>query len=266
MHPGNLRRSGYDPSVDRVHHLGLLIGQGVSACAIHDTRTGEPQFISWAPDVPALLIAALPRHPRSVSFVLLPEWSTLVPDGALGTDLGKQHLALVHGRMPSGAVHDEPVRTLGATCLYINDGTQEQFVVDRFPNARSLPLQAILVRSAQARSTVEPVLLLHRGMERTDVCIAQGQRVLLSTSYPVRTAEDLLYFCLLAAERCGLAPDKVALRYGGTHLEPVERNILQRYFTRAASATPALWPGISDEIATSIDQWSVAVDQFACVS
>lgn len=266
MEQGHLRRSGYDPTIERVHHIGLLIGQGVSAGFVHDMRTGEPQFLVWAADVPALFLATLPKQPRSVSFVLLPEWSTLVPDGALGTNSGMQHLALVHGRLPHGALHDEPVRTLGATCLYTHDGTQEQGIVERYPNARSMPLQAILVRSAQSRSTSGPVLLMHRGLDRTDVCIAHGQRVLLSTSYPVRTAEDLLYFCLLATERCGLAPDKIAMRYGGTHLEPAERGLLQRYFSLAASATPSLWPGNTGESATPVDRWSAAVDQFACVS
>ena len=266
MEQGHLRRTGYDPSVERAHHLGLLVGQGVSACVVHDTRTGEPQFLAWAADVPTLFLAALPKQARSVSFVLLPEWSTLVPDGALGMNNGMQHLALVHGRVPNGAVHDEPVRTLGATCLYTHDGTQERSIVERFRNARSLPLQAVLVHGAQLRSATDPVLLLHRGMDRTDVCIAQGQRVLLSTSYPVRTAEDLLYFCLLAVERCGLPPDQVALRYGGTHLEDAERSILQRYFTLAASATPPLWPGNAGESATPIHRWSAAVDQHACVS
>lgn len=266
MQQGHFRRNGYDPSLERVHHLGLLIGQGVAACAIHDTRTGEPQFLAWAADVPALFLASLPKLPRSVSFVLLPEWSTLVPDGALGMNNGMQHLALVHGHQPHGALRDEPLRTLGATCLYTHDGTQEQVVVERFPNARSLPLQAVLVRSAQSRSTSGPILLLHRGMDRTDVCIAQGQRVLLSTSYPVRTADDLLYFCLLAAERCGLPPEGVVLRYGGTHLRPEERRILQRYFTLAATATSALWSGLNEEAAAPIDRWTAAVDQFACVS
>ena len=53
MEQGHLRRSGYDPTIERVHHIGLLIGQGVSAGFVHDMRTGEPQFLVWAADVPA---------------------------------------------------------------------------------------------------------------------------------------------------------------------------------------------------------------------
>jgi hypothetical protein len=197
---------------------------------------------------------------------MLPEWSTLVPDGALKPDAQVGHLALVHGKLPQAAVHDEPVSTLGATCLYMHDEAHERKVLERYPSARSLPLQAVLLKGAQQRSTGTPVVLIHRSGERVDIAIADGLRILLSNSYPARTPEDLLYFCLLAAEKCGLTAENVALRSGGTHLTEADRQLLGRYFTDHRPAIVALWDGADDATLSVASTCLAALDQFACVS
>ena len=176
-----------------------------------------------------------------------------------------EHLILVHGKLPMGQVRDEPVKTLSATCLFAHDETNERAVLDRFPNARALPLQAVLVRGAQMRSTTSPVLLMHRGADRVDLTVANGQRLLLSNSYLARTAEDVLYFCLLAAEKAGIPPAEVKLRSGGTHLLQLERDLLDRYFSDHAPAVPSTWPNIPKALGP-VDRWLAAFDQFACVS
>lgn len=266
MEQGSQRSTQYDPDRERAYHASILIGQGVSVCAVHALATAEPQALLWASNTDVLAHPELPKHPRSVTFVSLPEWSTLVPDGALQPESGPQHLALVHGSMPGGQVRDEPVRTLGATCLYVNDDVHEKMVLERFPNARALPLQAVLVRGAQMRAARGTTILLHRGSERADIAVAQGQRVLLSNSYPARTAEDLLYFCLLATEQCGLRSDTVAVRMGGTHLSQKERDLLGRYFNDHAPAVLQEWSGLPTVAEQPLDRWLAALDQFACVS
>jgi hypothetical protein len=266
MERGNHRAAAYDPGRDRAHHLGILIGQGVTAWVAHDVLTDRPEMLAWSNGTEALQHPALPAHPRSVTFVSLPEWSTLVPDGALAPEHGLQHLTLVHGKLPNGALRDEPVQTLGATCLYVHDETHERLVTERFPNARALPLQAVLVRGAQLRSTTGPVVLVHRSMDRVDITVAHGHNVLLSNAYPARTAEDLLYFCLLATEQCGLRTDTAQLRTGGTHLNSPERELLHRYFTEHGPALPNAWPGLNMGENEPTDRWLAAVDQFACVS
>lgn len=265
MERGEYKVAHFDPKRDRSFHLAIVLGQGPSACVAHDLETGEPQLLVWAPGVEALTSASVPLQPRSVTYVALPEWSTLVPDGALDPSKSVEHLTLVHGKLPFAQVRDEPVKTLSATCLFAHDETNERAVLDRFPNARALPLQAVLVRGAQMRSTTSPVLLMHRGADRVDLTVANGQRLLLSNSYLARTAEDVLYFCLLAAEKAGIPPAEVKLRSGGTHLLQLERDLLDRYFSDHAPAVPSTWPNIPKALGP-VDRWLAAFDQFACVS
>lgn len=266
MERGTYRAAAYEPGRDRAYHLAILIGQGVTAWVAHDVLSDRPHMLAWTTGTEALQHTALPSHPRSVSFVSLPEWSTLVPDGALAPEHGLQHLALVHGKLPQGALRDQPLQTLGATCLYVHDETHERFVTDRFPNARSLPLQALLVRGAQLRSSTSPVVLAHRSSDRVDITVARGHNVLLSNAYPARSAEDLLYFCLLATEQCGLSPENAQLRTGGTHLQATERHLLDRYFSNHGSAISTAWPGLELSEHDPADRWLAALDQYACVS
>lgn len=264
MESGDHRTARYDQRRDREHHLSILIGQEVVAWVAHDVAEATPVAMAWGADAMILQHPLLPKHPRAVSFVSLPEWSTLVPDGALEPGAVEQHLTLVHGKLPVGQIRDTSVPTLGATCIHVHQAAEETKVLQRFPNARSLPLQAVLLQGAQLRAHAGPAMLIHRGADRVDVALAHGQRVLLSNSYPARTAEDLLYFCLLAAERTALAPADIVLHSGGTHLSDAERALLGRYFPQHRSAVTFNWPGAGAH--EHADRWLAAMDQFACVS
>lgn len=246
------------------YHLGIILGPDVSGWVVRDVRNAMVIAMAWAPDGSALQHADLPRHPRQVTYVSLPEWSTLVPTGALEEGTGAHHLALVHGKLPNTTVREEPMSTVGAQCLFVNEAHHERQVLGLYPNARSLPLQAVLVNGAQTRSHGGPTLLLHRGAQRSDIAIADRGELLLSSSYPARTPEDVLYFCLMTTEQCGLEPQDVALRSGGTHLSSDDRPLLDRYFkdhAPALSAPPAL--GAND---AAVARLLAAFDQFACVS
>ncbi len=266
MESGSLLASRYAPARERAYHLGILTGQGVSAWAVHALEDGAPLALVWAGGNAALDDTLLPEHPVSISFVSLPEWSTLVPDGALAPGSEARHLALVHGSMPTGAMRDEPVRSLGATCIYVHDDRLERSVLDRFPNARALPMQAVMVRSAMARSFERPAVLLHRSVERADVAIAREGDLLLSNAYPTRSAQDLLYFLLLAVERCGSTPAAVDLYVGGTHLSALERDLLTRYFEHIRPAASAPWADQGHDQQDPADRWWAALEQFPCVS
>lgn len=266
MERGGIHVTGFDPTAERVHHVGILIGQGVSAWVAHDPATSRPVAMGWGPDADALRSTDLPRQPRSVTYVSLPTWSTLVPDGAFDPAAAADHLTLVHGRLPSQAVRDEPVGTLAANCIYVHDERHERAVLERFPNARSLPLQALLVRSTQARASQGAAMLVHRGHDRIDIAVAHGQQVLLSSSYPARTPEDLLYFSLLAAERAGLEPSRTKVFTGGTHLSSEERELMSRYFVDHGPAIDHAWPRTQPVAPGPMDRWLAAFEQFACVS
>ncbi|MEZ4740689.1 MAG: DUF3822 family protein [Flavobacteriales bacterium] len=266
MERGSYRAGLYDPGRERAHHLSIVIGHGLTACAVVDVGTGKAQLISFMNGTDLRAHTDLPTRPRSVSYVMLPEWSTLVPDGALKPDAQAGHLALVHGNLPQAVLHDEPVSTLGATCVYMHDEAHERKLLEQFPSARSLPLQAVLLKGAQQRSSNGPVMLIHRSGERVDLAIADGLRILLSNSYPARTPEDLLYFCLMATEKCGLTAESVALRSGGTHLTEADRKLLDRYFKDHRSAILELWNGADAASLTAASKCLAALDQFACVS
>lgn len=263
---GSLLAKRYAPEVERTWHLSILIGQGVSAWAVHDAENGEPVALAWSTEDHCLGLPEVPSHPRSVSFVSLPEWSTLVPDGALVPGHEADHLALVHGGLPAGALRDEPVRSLGATCIYMHDDRTERRVLERFPNARALPMQGLLVRAAQARCTDRPVLLLHRGLDRLDITVANRGKVLLSNTYPARSGQDTLYFALLATEGCGLAAAETLLHAGGTHLSDGELELLARYFHSSVQACADSWTEDQQGKDLRVDRWLGALEQFPCVS
>lgn len=261
---GACRAQDYANNMERTLHLGIVMGPGSCAWVVRDVRTAGVMAMAWAPDERVLHHPDLPTHPRQVTYVALPEWSTLVPEGALEDGMNVHHLALVHGRLPNTSVREEPVPALGAQCLFVTDGGHDRQVLERFPNARSLPLQAILVKGAQARSHHAPTLLLHRGAERSDIAIARNGELLLSASYPARAAEDVLYFSLMAMERCGLDTRITAVRSGGTHLQAADRELLDRYFMDHAPAIdPSMIQGMNG---SGADRWLAAFDQFACVS
>ncbi len=260
---GAFRAKSHTADAERAHHVGMVIGPDLAAWVARDLATDEVTAMAWAPDLNVLRHADLPERPRSVTYVSLPEWSTLVPDGALEPGTSADHLKLVFGKLPGNAVREEPVNTISAQCLYVNEAAHERTILERFPIARSLPLQAVLVHGTRARSHAGPVLLFHRGAERVDVAIASKGELLLSTSYPARTSEDLLYYCLLATERTGHTPESIRLHAGGTHLTSADRALLSTYFSTILAAVPSTTTGGA---VAEPERWLAAFDQSACVS
>lgn len=266
MERGGYQAPGYDPDSERAYHLSLLLEPGISAWIVHRIDDGAPMAMGWAPDQEALNDGAIAREPVTVSFITLPEWSTLVPDAALAPGSEAKHLALVHGGMPSGAMRDEPVSSLGATCIYVHDDRLERSALQRYPHARSLPMQALMVRMALARSSEGPLVLVHRGTDRVDIAVAEKGRLLLSNTFPARTTQDLLYFVLLATERTGFRPEAVELQYGGAQLGAMDREMLGRYFERCSKSCTNPWGEADGQDSGPMDRWMAVLEQFACVS
>lgn len=266
MDQGSWTATRYVPAQERAWHLSLLVSGELRAWAAHAVEDGQVVALQWAHGVSALDAAELPTHPVSVSFVTLPEWSTLVPEGALEPGSEPHHLSLVHGGLPTGALRDEPVPDIGATCIYVHDDEHERQVLDRYPNARPVPLCSLMLRGALARSSEGPVMLLHRSHDRLDVAIARSGRLLLSNTYPARSSQDLLYFALLAADGCGIAPADVRVLHGGTHLAAHEVSFLHRYFALAGQADPMPQGAPIEAAMEDASRWLALTEQFACVS
>ena len=259
-------RSRSGPVEPRAIHLSILASPGTTAWAAHDMDTGRCFAMGELGTGEHWDDHALPPDPRTVTFITLPEWSTLVPEAALRPDVEARHLALVHGGLPSGAMRDEPISTLGARCIYVHDDRSEHLLLERFPAARPLPLQALMVRAAQSRSVEGPIVLVHRMDGRCDVAVANKGDLLLSNSFPARTSSDLLYYTLLATDRSGLVPKEVQLLYSGIHLTRAERDLLDRYFERSR---PAL--AVGDEVfegraPKDPERWLALLEQFVCAS
>lgn len=265
MERGSYRASRYEPARPRAYHLAILTGQGLSAWAVHEIESGKPVALGWAGGNDALIDKFLPAHPASISFVSLPEWSALVPDGALTPGTEAKHLALVHGGLPTGAMRDEPIRSLGATCIYVHNDIAERAVLDRFPNARPMAMQSVMIRSTLARCGTDPIVLIHRASDQLAVTIAWKHGILLSNNFPARTAQDMLYYTLLAVEQSGYKAADVAVRYGGTHLNNKEQELLLRYFKDCTPVGSPLWPGHIASEGSPVDRWFAVLEQFACV-
>lgn len=264
MKSGSQQSPRYDPAQERAWHLSILTGQQVTACAVHALDDGSPVALFWGIGQQPLMAPDLPRHPATVSFVSLPEWSTLVPDGALAPGTEAQHLALVHGGLPSGALRDEPVRSLGATCIYVHDDRDERAVLQRYPHARALPMQGLMVRAAKAHGADRAAVVLHRGADRLDLAIVDQGKLLLSNTYTARSAHDVLYFTLLALERTGLSPMDVELLYGGAYLSDAERDLVARYVKQCTAICSLDLDGGTEQ--GPAYRWMAALEQFACVS
>lgn len=265
MKSGGWSAPRYEPAQERAWHLSTLINETQCAWCAHDIASGEPMALHWSEGHDALDSDALPAQPASATFVTLPEWSALVPEAALAPGAEAQHLRLVHGGLPTGAMRTETVDTLGAVCVYLHDDELERKVLDRFPNARPLPMQSLLARGAMSRSADGPVLLVHRGQDRLDCAIADHGRLLLSNTYPARSSQDALYYALLSADGASLRPGELRLLFGGTHLTPHEIDLLQRYFSQSGASLHA-WNGHADEPGRMPQRWFALLEQFACAS
>lgn len=262
MDQGAWTDAGYDPDLARAWHLSLLVADDLSAWCAHATADGRIAAIGWSKGQSALDAENLPKHPAAVTFVSLPEWSALVPEGALERGSEADHLSLVHGKLPTGALRDEAVADIGARCIYVHDDELERHVLDRFPGARPVPMSSLMLRGALARSAESPVLFLHRSHDRMDAAAARRGRLLLCTTYPARSSQDLLYYALLAAEGCGVAPAELRVACGGTKLVQHEANLLSRYFKEAAMADGP-WAASDDPERW---RWLALTEQFACAS
>ena len=265
MDRGSWSVEHFDKSRERTWHLSVLISGIVEAWAAHATEDGSLVAIQWSALGGVLDAEEVPTHPVSVSFINLPEWSALVPEGAMEPGSQAAHLRAVHGGVPTGALRDEPLAVLGANCIYVHDDVAERSVLDRFPHARPVPMRSLMVRAAISRCMDGTIMVMHRGQENLEVAVAENGRILLSNTYPVRSSQDVLYFALLAAEGSGLKPAATSVLACGTHLVPHETDLLRRYFNthdtvmNGSLALPA-------ESGVVPQRWLALLDQFICVS
>ena len=256
----------YDPARERAWHLSVWLSPEVQAWCAHDVLNGHCVALQagTGAELPQPLL--LPERPVSVSFTALPEISTLVPESALAPGTEMRHLKMVHGQLPTGLLRDEPISSLAARCVYLHDEEAEHRLMSRFPNARSLPLQAVLVNGVLARSAKKKAILLHRSATRLDLAIAHDQRLLLSNTFHATNAEDVLYYTLFALEQTGLGPDDVHTFVSGTHLTQPDEELMARYLP---NVLPALMP--TDKIvslsgSSAPHHFMPLLEQFSCAS
>lgn len=260
-------RPGYDAAKDDAWHLSCWLAPDLHAWCVHDRSSGLLMALAALRGAHLPQERLLPPRPASVSFTALPEISTLVPESALAPGTEMRYLKMVHGTVPTGLLREEPIATLGAHCIYLHDEAAELALLDRYPHARSLPLQGTLVSHALARSATGPVLLAHRSATRLDLVAADGGKLLLSNTFHATVAEDVLYYALLATEQCGLSPATVQLRAGGTHLSAGEEHLLSTYFTHGpVPSTGSDEPALKGLRVPNAHHWTGLIDQFTCAS
>lgn len=256
----------YDPTKERAWHLSVWMSPELTAWCVHDVANGTCVALQADKGSDLPNSSLLPVRPVSVSFTALPEISTLVPESALVPGSEMRHLKMVHGNLPTGLLRDEPIGSLGARCVYLHDEEAEHRLMTKYPNARSLPLQAVLVQSALARSAEGAVVVLHRAAKRLDLSIARDQQLRLSNTFHAVNAEDVLYFALFAIEQCGLRPEDAHVVTSGTHLTANEEELLARYLPNISPAITAIDPLIATLRMDGPHHWSALLEQFACAS
>jgi hypothetical protein len=260
-------RPNYDPAKEHAWHLSCWLAPGLQAWCVHERSTGRLMALASATGDTLPLEGRIPSKPASVSFTAMPEISTLVPESALVPGTEMRHLKMVHGTVPTGLLRDEPIATLGARCIYLHDEQAERSLMGRYPNARSLPLQGTLVSHGLSRSSTGAVVVLHRSATRLDLVVADHGKLLLSNTFHATVAEDVLYYTLFAVEQCGLAPDTVSVRAGGTHLTAGEEHLLSRYFVNGPiPSTGPDEPALADLRVPNAHHWTGLIEQFPCAS
>lgn len=256
----------YAPSKERAWHLSIWSAPSTQAWCVHDVGTNACVALAAGegPDLPDA--GRLPVHPVSVTFIAVPEISTLVPEGVLEGGREAAHLELVHGPLPTGLLRDEPIDALSARCIYLHDEGAERRLLTRYPGARPIALQALLIKSALALAMEAPQVLLHRGEDRCDLVVADKGRVLLANSFFAPTATDVLYFALFALDRTGLEPARVELRFGGMAITDEATALLDRYFPRMAPATPPDAPMLAGLPVKNAHRFHTLLQQWPCGS
>ena len=256
----------YQPAKERSWHLSLWSTPTGRAWCVHDVRENSCVALVSGEGSALPAMEKLPLHPASVSFIAVPEISTLVPEGVLEGGREAAHLELVHGPLPTDRLRDEPIDALSARCIYLHDDAAEKELLARFPSARPIALQALLIKGALARSIGKAVLLLHRGHERCDLVIAHDGAVLLANSFHAPTATDMLYFALFALDRVGVKPDAVQLRFGGVAVNKEEEELLARYFRDHAAAIASDERTIAGLALADPHRQIALLEQWPCVS
>lgn len=256
----------YDPARERSWHLSIQTSTASGGWCVHDLATGRCVALCADQSTALPEEGRLPLRPARVSFTVLPELSTLVPESALAPGSEAGHLRTVHGILPTGLLRDEPIGALGARCVYLHNEAVEQRLLGRFPSARPLPMRAVLVRAALDRSVDKTAALIHRTAERLDLAIARGQQLLLSNTFHAATPEDVLYYVLYALEQCGTRPDNVSGLIAGTHLTGTEEDLLKKYLPDIG---PAITPSDPNLAGLDLDRphrFTALLEQQACAS
>lgn len=257
----------YDPAKEHAWHLGCWLAPGLQAWCVHDKSTGRLMALASGSGETLPLGDRIPARPASVSFTAMPEISTLVPESALVPGTEMRHLKMVHGTVPTGLLRDEPISTLGARCIYLHDEMAERRLLERFPNARSLPLQGTLVSHAMSHSASHALVVLHRSATRLDLVIADHGKLVLSNTFHATVAEDVLYYTLFAMEQCGLSPDTAHVRAGGTHLTAGEEHLLSKYVVHGPTPTTGKDdPAMKELRVPNAHHWTGLTEQFPCAS
>ena len=256
----------YQPGRERAWHLSIWSAPHATAWCVHDTTDGNVVGLASAGSDQLPETERLPKNPASVSFIAVPEISTLVPEGVLEGGREAAHLELVHGALPTGLLRDEPIDALSARCIYLHDEAAEKRLLHRFPSARPIALQALLIKTAMARAADKPLLLIHRAEQRCDLVIADRSTVRLANSFHAPTATDVLYFALFALDRSGLKPEAVRALAGGMALSAEENTLLDGYFPDLGPAIEKNAAALSGLSITRPERFTALLEQWPCAS
>ncbi|MBS1570505.1 MAG: DUF3822 family protein [Bacteroidetes bacterium] len=260
-------RKEYDPARDHAWHLSCWLAPNLQAWCVHERSSGRLMALAsgTGDELPARPM--VPERPASVSFTAMPEVGALVPESTLEPGSEMHYLKLVHGSVPTGLLRDEPIGMIGAQCIYLHDEAAERNLLQRFPNARPLPLQGTLVHHALTHGPAGAVAVLHRSSTRLDIAIADKGKLLLSNTFHATVAEDVLYYTLFCLEQCGLSADKAAIRAGGTHLTAGEEHLLSLYAAKGPiPSTGAGYAALEGLELANAHHWTALIEQFTCAS
>jgi len=154
--------------------------------------------------------------------------TALVPQSLFRTEAAADYLEMQHGVQQVQAGFVEIPEAEAVICFEQPEWQNE--VIRHFPNARVIPLVALLTRLAAVRlHESNPVFLLAVSSGSVSIITVRNKAIVLMASHEAKTPEDVLYHVSNAAMRLQIDLENCRLELMEASMDDSLRQLLKRY-------------------------------------
>ena len=144
-------------------------------------------------------------------------WYTLVPNGLFQQGDETRLLRFTQSRSDLQAFHQR-IQGFDARLIFGLEPELYHMAAHLFQNPVVLHAVGAQLERASLESSIgnQPTVSLHLSQRELDILVYSGKKLLLQNSFPVNTADEVLYYTLFVLERLELMPDQVNLEIFGS--------------------------------------------------